>query len=48
LRTSYDVWRIYDKLALCDVVMSGIQAETPDLRVVALPEICRELQSGPT
>jgi len=41
-----DMLRIYDELAPCDVVMTDIQAQTPDERVIALLEICRALEDG--
>ncbi len=39
-----DMQRIYDDLAPCDVVMADIQPATPDARVQALLDICRELE----
>lgn len=39
-----DVTRIYDELAPCDVVFADIQASTPDDRVNAVLEICRQIQ----
>jgi hypothetical protein len=39
-----DMRRIYEELAPCDVVMADIQADTPDVRVIELLEICRALE----
>jgi uroporphyrinogen-III decarboxylase len=41
-----DMHKIYADLAPCDVVMADIQAHTPDERIIALLEICRELEQG--
>jgi hypothetical protein len=39
-----DMERIYATLAPCDIVMADIQAKTPDSRVNALLDICREIE----
>jgi uroporphyrinogen-III decarboxylase len=39
-----DMLKIYTEMAPCDVVMADIQAQTPDERVIALLDMCREIE----
>jgi len=41
-----DMEKIYSELGPCDLVMEDIQASTPDERVRALLDICRDIEKG--